>query len=264
MAEVVPGNVPGLIAAATQAPGQTNQPSSPSGSGGMTAENLQAMSNALQKIGVPLSGQAETKPLADALQALDLKQAATELQKLANQSDTLSQTAKDQLAQAVQSAAPALDQAGLKGLSADLQASATALKDPTSASAPLKDTLNKAAGDLSSLAAQLTGQSAQGQPGNTPGQGAAQGLAGEVPQKGNPLAIARLGGEANSFEIPNGASSPSGILTAGAPNGAPVGTASGALDLSAAGGDTVTSLLEPYYYPWKYQNVVSSYFQPPQ
>ena len=259
LAEVVPGNVPGLAPTDAQKAGQPNKNTSQSG---MSAANIQSMSDALQKIGAPLSGQAETKPLADALQALDLKQAAAEMQKLANQANTLSQPAKDQLAQAMQSAAPALDQAGLKGLAADLQASATTLKDP-SGTTPLKDNLNKTAGDLSALAAELAGQSPQGQQGNTPGQGAGSGVAGEIPQKGNPIA-ARLGGEGNNFEIPNGASAQSGLLVAGAPSGSPVGTASGALDLSGAGGDTVTSLLEPYYYPWIYQNVVSRYFQPQQ
>jgi hypothetical protein len=262
LVDIVPGRVPGMPPEA----GAQGQPASESASTpGVSAGDVQALANALQKIGAPLGGQPATQALADALAGMDLEQAAKELQKLANQAGSLSPATKEALAQAMQAAAPGLDQAGLKDLAADLTAAANALKDTGATNQQAaQDSLNKVAGDLQSLAGQMAqASSSPGQPGDTPGRGSAAGQPGGVPQQGSPT-TARLGGEGNNFELQSGAAAQSGWLVPGASGSPGTGTATGSLDTTGSGGDTVTSILMPYYYPWMFQNVVSRYFQPLQ
>lgn len=260
LADIVPGRVPGMPADTAAQPEAAGDKGS---SAGASTSDLQALSDALRKIGTPLAGQSATQALSDALQSMDLNQAAEELQKLADQSGSLSQAVKDSLAQAMQVAAPTLDQAGLQELAADLSAAADALKDVgASNQAEVPDSLSQVAEDLQNLAGQMV-QAADdtGQPSETPGLGSAAGQPGGVPQKGS-SSTARLGGEGSNYELETGASAESGWLVPGAPGSTGTGTTAGSLDATSTGGDTVTSLLMPYYYPWMYQNVVSNYFQP--
>jgi hypothetical protein len=167
--------------------------------------------------------------------------------------DDLSPESRENLAEALQEAAEALEQAGDQGLADDMREAAEALQDQDLASPgspgseAAGEALDQVAGDLRDLAG---GQTAGANPGD--GTGGGSGVA-------EPLN--RLPGEGGSLELPLEDSSEPGLLSPAPPEAAGGGTAGGSLDGASLPGEAVIqSPLLPNSFLWKWRDVVSEYF----
>jgi hypothetical protein len=227
--------------------------------GALTPEQAAAMMEALREMGEQLSGDASTFELGEALQELDLDQAASALENLADQVDDLSDQTQEMLADAMQEGS---DQTGESQLSEDLENAAEALREQAGEqsgegessesdgqSGSAEDQLDQVAQDLREMGAD----------GSTPGMGA--GNSGGTMQ-GQAEPAGRLQGEGDTFELEVENSSASGILTASPPRQPGSSTASGSLDAVLPGGEEGSrSPIIPNYYLWKWRDVVREYFQ---
>lgn len=209
-----------------------------------------ALADALNELGADLRNQAATFDLGEALQEMDLNEAAGDLENLADQLEDLSPETRERLAEAMREAAEAVEEAGAEPLAEDLREAAGALQeqDPGGAS----DEMDQLAQDLRDLAAAM-------QESQAAGGGAGNGVSGET---GMPESANRLEGEGGDMQLPLEDASESGILSPALPDAGGEGTVSGSLDsTTAAGDDVVQSPLVPNTFLWKWRDVVSSYFK---
>jgi hypothetical protein len=260
----------------TETPGQTPAPASPGGQAGQPgkAGELDAAVQALQQAGAQLSQQAATFELGDALSNQDLQKAADQLERLADQLDSLSQSSKDQIGQEMSKAAGALGKLSQgQKLADDLNQAAQAMKPATdAANKPAKsarDALDVVAGDLRSLNMQAqaanpqassASSSSSGGSSGSPGQGA--GLGGGAPVFGAAEALDRLEEASGDFKLDLHDPAMAGILTPGQTTTRGDQVASGAASITGTASATAgQSALFPFSYPWKRRDVISEYFQ---
>ena len=261
-----------------------NQPNTGQGKQGNTpgSGDPQGIQEAVRQLGEQLSQQAATYELGQALQNMDLAKAASEMENLADQADSLSKETREQLSEAMQQAAdqlePSMDETQ-PPLPQDLRSAADELKPPEpsgtggagatptpSASTPAggeqpgngesgeataSDKLDQLAQDMRQMDQQMQTGLSGGSSLSGPGDSA---LMSEP--------AARLeGGSDQDFKIqvtaqPSGWLSPSQAQQTGA------GAASGAINASQTGSQTsVGGTIYPVYYPWNWLYAVAAYFQ---
>jgi len=218
-----------------------------------------------------------TQDLGDALQNGDLESAARALETLAGQMDTLSEEQAQDLAETLEQAGNQAGALGAQDLAGALQNAAE-----NAGSAP-----EQAAQNLEQIAAQIReaeAQQAAGQEdpinalldaamGDQAGEGQTQEAgtgagAGDQPAtaaRGEPEPVIRLEGANEVVEL-NAQNDQSGLLRPGSPlqkTEDDSRIAEGAYDVLTLGDEEVIStVLTPYYYAWKWTDVVSNYFAP--
>jgi hypothetical protein len=235
----------------------------------LTAKDLAALMEAAQKMGQVLSENPQTSPLGEALQALDMTQAAEQLSQLSEEASSLSDEAQQQLAQAMQEGTQSLEGSNLESLSENLQQTQDALEagDSTGASGALEQ-LSK---NLQTIMAQMVGEqpsSEQGQPGGSQESASIQaGSAGDNREQGQPEDLTRLNGEGDLLELSS--STPDTAELPGALRPSSNAQQPGGQTTQGQGSATNPTIFDPtragifpYQYRWTWKYVVSRYFQP--
>lgn len=226
-----------------------NQPGQEQGGASM---DRGAVAEALRELGENLSGQAGTFDLGQALENLDLNEAADALENLQDHLDELSPESRQRLAEALREAAEALRQAGEQTLPPKMLDAAEALLDQME---------QGESPDLSQMAENLRRLADEMDPAEMAGSGAGAGQ-GQGGATGAPEPLNRLPGEGGDMDLPLGDAADSGLLNPSPPNAAGDGTASGSLDSSARSGeDAAQSPLLPNTFSWKWRDVVSQFFE---
>lgn len=263
--DLFPSGIPGLTA---------SPPAGPAPSDPLGPEQATTLDDLLSNLGQALSQSPETLPTGEALQQGDLEEAAAELERLADQLDALPPDARQNAQDALQRAAEQARNAGQEDLAEALQQAADSLEAPAANNLEAAEALDDLAGELRRLEEQFAalGQpgeqepAAEPSPGDQPGEGEGAAAAGTgSSSQGQLEPLERLEGEGQTVEI-EGGDTPSGMLTPGEPGGAPL---PGGAPIIVAEGDPadtglISSILTPYNFPWRWRDVVSQYFSPPQ
>jgi hypothetical protein len=275
--QIFPSGIPGLQAEAPRSPGDGQQSVENQGPGEADTQlaRLNALKSALKNLGKRLSQQTVSYGTSQALQQGDLDRAADELEMLADKVPGLSEDAKDQLALSLKEASDEVKQnqqpamQSQHALPGDLQAASKALEEGDDLT--VKKSLDLVAEDFRSLSDQISrlvglqdnenGDPMTDSENNLGGSGASS--AGASRDSAEPLPISRLQGENDTLEIGEFGDQ-SGFLSPGKPT-SPEGTSTfgGVYDSMSVGDQSViSSILSPYYYPWMWRDVVSTYFSP--
>ncbi len=263
--DLFPSGIPGL----TEPPATDPNPSEP-----LTPDQASTLDDLLSELGETLSENPETAPAGEALQQGDLAEAASEIERLADELDSLPEEARQNAQDAFQRAAEQAEQAGQEDLAEALQQAANGMTAPDSNNLEAAEALDDLAGEFRQLENQFasigqagdqdpaTAPSANDQPGdNQGGTAAGTGTGGE----GQPEPLERLEGEGQTTEI-EGDDTPSGLLAPGEATGDPTPGGGPIIASGEEQGDTtlIESILTPYTYFWRWRDVVSKYFSPPQ
>ncbi|HEU5104102.1 MAG TPA: hypothetical protein VFU22_34030, partial [Roseiflexaceae bacterium] len=165
------------------APGEAGQPGQGQ-TGGETQPGAAGDPGSLQALADALRDQGATRPAAEALDRGDLAGAAQSLRELADQAGQLSQAARDQLAEALESAADQI--AGNNPQLADqLDRSADGLREGGQPAAEALDDLARAIEQLRTAPPEQSGQNGQPTPGEQAGQEGQPGQSGDGSQGGD-------------------------------------------------------------------------------
>ena len=265
--DLFPSGIPGL----TQAPG-----SDPGQSDPLTPEQAASLDDILSELGDALSQNPETALAGEALQQGDLDEAAIEIARLADELEDLPQEARDNAQDALKRAAEQAQQSGQQDLADSLQQAADSLNNPDPNNLEAAEALDDLAGEFRKLEDQFAsmGQAGDQEPAPEPSEGEQQannsegGSAGGTSSgtEGQSEPVERLEGEGQTVEI-QGEENPSGLLTPGETSGSPTTGDGGPIIAGGGGtGDTnpINSILTPHNFPWRWRDVVSKYFSPPQ
>jgi hypothetical protein len=235
-------------------PAGTGEPGSgPAQEAGM---DTAAAANALRELGQNLSRQAGTYDLGQALENLQLDQAAEDLQALGEEIKELSPESRENLAQAMEEAARDLAEANAPAQSENMQEAADSVQPGTND--PSTNSPGEALGDVADDLRQMQ-EALQASQGDGAGAGAGQGSSANA---GQAEPVERLRGENGQMQLPLGDIEDTGLLSPAAPDAPGEGTASGSLDSGLAQDlPTGQSPLLPSSFLWKWRDVVSQYFQ---
>lgn len=268
-------------------PSNANQPQSAgsnSGTGnGDQASNpasTQALTNALQTSGIGLTSEAASYAVGKALENLDLNKAANEMENLADLSPSLSLQTRQKLAQEMNQMADQLEQAeGANPLSQSLRDAAKALPYKTgsiNAFIGAKDALDKVAAAMRDLNQALQNgnpQAAGGQDGEqqgkptdtqqstggaTAGAGASSYALGTNATEGK---SERLEGSGQTLPINTNDPSLSNILAPGKTEAGSDQVVAGSVgDIAVQNTGPSQNFIFPFYYSWKWRDVMENYF----
>ena len=270
---------PNPAAASQPQPGDTGS----GNAGGSQAANpayTQAVTNALRTSGKGMTGEAASYAVGKALENMDLNQAANEMENLADLSSSLSLDTRQKLAQEMNQMADQLEQAaGANPLSQSLRDAAKALpykSDTMNAASNAKDALDKVAAAMRGLNDALQNGDLQAATGQN---GEQQGNKTDAQQT---LGGATAGAGASSYATGTSAAEGSSERLQGSGQTLPINTNDTTLGNNLApgkaepGGDQVAAgsagnaaiqntgpgqnFIFPFYYSWKWRNVVESYF----
>ncbi|GAB4581306.1 MAG: hypothetical protein Fur0022_40530 [Anaerolineales bacterium] len=254
-------------------PGLTQPPNTPAPSEPLSPDEATDLDDILSELGENLSENPETAPAGEALQQGDLAEAAAELERLADELDNLPAEARENAEDALRNAAQQAEQAGAEDLANALQEAADGMEAPESNNLQAAEALDHLADEFRQLEDQFAalGQAGDQEPtqdSQTPPQeGAGGSSAGTGSEnEGQPEPLERLEGEGQTVEI-EGDETPSGLLTPGEASGPPTTDGSGPIIASGGGSgktDPIQSILVPYNFSWRWRDVVSKYFSPPQ
>jgi hypothetical protein len=207
------------------------------------------LAEALRRLGQELSRQAGTYELGQALENQDFAGAAGALEDLQDRLDDLSPESRENLEQALQEGAEAVDQAGEQSLADNMREAADALARETGGE---NEALDQMADDLRRLAEQAP-------PSQAAGAGAGEGGGTAT---GNPEPLERLDGAGGDFSLPVEDLSEPGLLSPAPPGPVGEATVGGALDSTGVAGDeSIQSPLLPNTFQWKWRDVISQYFE---
>lgn len=267
LADVFPSGIPGLV---ESLPAGTGVNSAAGPSGGEIGE----INNILSDLGEALSEHPETTDIGEALSDGNLEGAAAAIERTADTVDLVPEDARQDMQRALAQAASQAREAGQDNLAEDLDRAAQALQNPDPDNPIAADALDELADGLRELGetfatmGQPDQQDSGAPPENRPQVGSAGGQSGSgsgpgVQGPSEPLT--RLEGLGQDFTI-EGGDSPSGLLQPGSSPGTNV-TIEGGSPVSSGepGSDptgTISSILTPYSYSWKWRDVVSDYFSP--
>ena len=211
--------------------------------------DTEALADALRDMGSELSEQAGTYELGRALENLDLEGSAQAMENLNEQLNELSPETRENMAQAMQDAAGAIEEAGEPEMSQNMGEAAEALPEAG-------DEANQALGDVAEDLRQM-GDAMQSASGANSGAGQ-----GQSNQTGSPEPLERLAEEGGSFDLPQESGPQSELLSPAPPDAPGEGTASGTLDSTGSQGqDAIQNPILPNSMLWKWRDVVSQYFQ---
>ncbi|NUM47522.1 MAG: hypothetical protein HUU38_22705, partial [Anaerolineales bacterium] len=230
----------------------------------------------LSDLGEALSENPETAPAGEALQEGDLATAAAELERLADELDDLPPDTRENTEEALRTAAAQAQQAGEEDLAEALEQAAGGMDAPSSNNLEAAEALDDLASEFRQLEDQMAtmGQAGNQEPASEPSEGEQPvevGAGGNAAGSGDAVEgpaepLERIEGTGQTLEV-EGDETPSGLLAPGDPATSPGTGESGPVVVSGNGaGDTapVESILAPYYFPWRWRDVVSKYFSPPQ
>lgn len=278
--DVFPSGIPGLKppeSASTDFPGhptagidEENQVLG----GADFSSDMSKIEESLKRLGTRLSQQAISYDVGQALKKGELDQAANEIERLADQVDQLSDDAKKELSNAMKTTSYEIRELSTnqqEPLSRDLGAASAALDEGSDSEA--KKELDQFANSLRDLsAAQASQESGNSltegtdqaglEKGIGPGGGEG-GTGASSRERGESQVMERLSGEGETLELGQ-VSDQEGLLRP-AVDLSDRGTdiARGSLSSNIPGdSEVVDSLLAPYYFSWKWRNVVSTYFSP--
>jgi len=217
-----------------------------------------------------LSQDASTFDLSQGLLGSGLEQQAAALEKLADQLGGLSEESRQQVKSMLQQSGEQLSANGLPQIGDELQNAAQAMGKaamredgtPSPQLVEAQEKLDNAAAGIREIANQLKQQ--QGGGDSPGGDLAAQDESDTVvssQQLGEPKQIYRFTSEGEGLEFksldPTGSQMPGKLSQPGSGSTAQNGTAHGSSALSDA---FYTSYIVPYYYPWKWHDVVSKFY----
>ena len=265
--DIFPSGVPGLTEAGLVDPAGEGQQASPGA--------LPDLENILSDLGEALSESLETSEAGEALQNGDLGGAAAAVEQLADRVDLIPEQARLNAQEAFQQAAQQARQAGQDDLADDLERAAQALGNPDPNSPLAADALDDLADQLRGLSELFATMAAaggleappEGEQPDVGSSGGSTGAGGAGGSGGQPEPLGRLEGEGGELDF-SGGDDPSGLLTP-APTGSLPGGSSGGTSILISGGNTtgailINGILTPYHFFWKYRDVVTGYFSPPQ
>jgi len=212
----------------------------------------------LSQLGEDLAAQAGTSELGEALQNLDTQGAADSLEKLAGQAGELSPETRENMRQALERAAGELGSVPSGDLPQDLQDLAESLQGQGDLrpGSPSGLDFQRAAGEVASDLRELQPSPPQQQAGGGGGAGE-----GSTDQGGPPPQITRLDEEGGVFELEVDPSDLPVSLSPGDPAQAGAEVLSEGRDAPALPGEAVDNFVVPFEFPWKWRDVVSSFFQ---
>jgi hypothetical protein len=265
--DLFPSGIPGL----TETPPDPNQPDP------LTPEQATPLDDLLSDLGEALSENPETAPAGEALQQGDLAQAASEIEQLADTLEGLPSEARENAEDALRAAADQAQQAGEEDLADALEQAANGLEAPESNNLEAAEALDELASEFRKLEDQFAalGQAGDQEPADESSNGeqpTQEGTGGSAAGTGNnseetqPEPLERLEGEGQTVELA-GDETPSGLLTPGEASDVPATGDTGPIIASSDGlgeTDLINSILAPYSFPWRWRDVVSKYFSPPQ
>ena len=179
-AQQLPQEPPAPNAQGQPAPGDAGQPSQ----SGEAQPGAAGDPGAIRALADALRDQGATRPAADALDRGDLRGAAQQLRELADQASQLSQSARDDLADALQRAAQQIGDTDQR-LADQLDSSAEGLRQGGQDAAKALDDLARAIEQMRTAPPELAGQNGQPAPGQQSGQQSGQdGAAGQSGNQG--------------------------------------------------------------------------------
>ena len=257
-------------------PGLTEPRNDPGQSDPLTPDQATNLDDLLSELGDTLNENPETAPAGEALQQGDLEEAAAEIERLADELDSLPEEARENAQDALQRAAEQAEQAGQNDLANALQQAADSLDNQNPNNLEAAEALDDLASEFRKLEDQFAsmGQAGDQEPAAEPSEGDQQANNSEGGNaagtgngsEGQPDPLERLEEEGQTVEI-EGDDTPSGLLAPGEAPGVP-NTGDGGPVIAGGGGpgDTaiINSILTPYNFPWRWRDVVSKYFSPPQ
>jgi len=265
--DLFPSGIPGL----TQSPGNDPGQSDP-----ITPDQASNLNDILSELGDALGENPETAPTGEALQQGDLEEAAAEIERLADELDSLPEEARENAQDALQHAAEQAEQSGQDDLADALQQAADGLDAPTANNLEAAEALDDLAGEFRKLEDQFAsmGQGGDQEPTTEPSEGEQQANNSEGGSaagtgngsEGQTEPIDRIEGEGQTVEI-EGDDTPSGLLIPGDTSGTPISGDGGTVIIGGGGPEDtspINSILTPYNFPWRWRDVVSKYFSPPQ
>lgn len=259
--EVFPGGIPGLppqdVGGSPAALGQGNSDNiSTSGGEGTRSEAGDAI---LRELGGALAQEAATYATGQALQEGNLAAAATQMELMGDQLESLDPEAQRAAGEEMTRAGEELASAG----SASEQQLAESLQElgqsMVQGEAPPQEQLDAVAASLRELAdLPIVAASTTGTGGN--GDGA--GTGGASTALGDPQPLERLTGEGETLPVETGAAG-EGVMLQGEPGEQGEQAVGGAVDRTAGSTTTGRGVLAPYQFPWRWRHVVADYFTPP-
>jgi hypothetical protein len=265
--DLFPSGIPGLTQSQGNDPGQSDP---------LTPDQASSLDDILSELGDALSENPETAPAGEALQQGDLEKAAAEIERLADELDSLPEEARENVEAALQRAAEQAEQTGQQDLADALEQAADSLDDQNPNNLEAAEALDDLASEFRKLEDQFAsmGQAGDQEPATEPAEGEQQANNSEGGNaagtgngsEGQSEPIERLEGEGNTVEI-TGDETPSGLLGSGEATGTPTNGDGGPIIAGGGGpGDPnpIQSILTPYNFPWRWRDVVSKYFSPPQ
>jgi hypothetical protein len=250
--DIYPSGIPGMEPGESdeQAGKGDRDPSDEPVSGALSATAAEELTEMMARLGERLSAQAATSALGEELQQGDFTGTAEQLELLAGQVDQLSGDTLNEFSDALSDAADQIETPENQQLAEDLNIAADALQSPNTGSAG--EALDQLAEDFTNIGEYLEDAQSLGED-----------LAVSENQLSEGVPADRLEGEGEVLIIP--AEEASGIVQA-----------SGSSDLETSsilvGGtesvteqtniEKITGVIDPYFLPWSYRDVVSEYFTP--
>ena len=234
----------------------------------------------LKEVGKKLSEQALTLSLGEALQKSDVEQAASIVEMLADNVNLLDKDTQQQIAQLLQEASQPFQQIGQQEIAKHLEEATNAMKGGPEKTPKIKEGLKQIANDLKAMRPTL--EKAQQSPSsNEEGSPAEKGEKNQASGTGSEMAdmnvsvesseaepVSRLSGEGKEVMLESAFPSNDDEGNISNPNTAQPNkniskeNVSYSLDVVLQGDDVIIqSVMSPYYYPWKWQDEITRYFE---
>jgi len=250
------------------APEPTAAPEQPAGGSlqaALNTQDLMALVAAAQKMGKELSEIPETSQLGEALQQMDMQEAAGQMEELAEKAGDLSEETSQDIADAMETGGEELQASSMKELAGSLQSAQSAFEEGNQQGAA--QSMQTLGASLQQLAQQFSQSEASQSSGQAPGDSTAAGEGPDPAQVGAASEFSRIeggGGELELAEEIESADIPGSLKPGEAQEGGEQ-VVSGQVDApDVQQFDPSQAVIVPYEYGWDWKNVVSRYFQPVQ
>jgi hypothetical protein len=284
--DILPMKIPGL--ASKPNPQNADNPNENQSNHQIQLENQQGLSEGdfkglsatVDALGKALSQNAATYGAGQAMQSMDLGKAAGAFQTLSDRLGSLDNSTLEQIAASLKAASTQLKNTNLDQLANDLQGASDSINTSLDSqksdqnqgldsqdSLLIRDQLDQVAKDINQIesniasASNKSGSSSSETTANFAGPGAGASSSGRL--KSDPAGLTRLQGEGGTLELPN--ANPhdiTGIPTQGGTD--KPGTGVSQQESSAVNpgsGEVIQTFLVPFNYPYKWRDVISTYFQ---